>query len=62
MAKGRRGSKRRQRFSAVLAVKANARAQVGQPKASRVLVDKGPDRSAEKHKQTSADILGTNEE
>jgi hypothetical protein len=32
--------KKRERFSVTKAVKANARAQVGQPKASRVLEDK----------------------
>jgi hypothetical protein len=45
-------------FSAVKAVKANARERVGQPKPERVIVDtpKAEKRKA-KHKQTLAEIL-----
>jgi hypothetical protein len=46
-------------FSAVKAVKANARERVGQPKAERVIKDKPrADRRDAKHKATLGDLLG----
>ncbi|GGH14540.1 hypothetical protein GCM10011586_35040 [Silvibacterium dinghuense] len=45
-------------FSAVKAVKANARERVGQPKAERVIVDTPrAERRKAKHKPTLAEIL-----
>lgn len=45
-------------FSAVKAVKANARERVGQPKAERVIEDKPrAERRAEKHKKTLGEML-----
>ncbi|MGB7191012.1 MAG: hypothetical protein WBD10_12800 [Acidobacteriaceae bacterium] len=44
-------------FSAVKAVKANARERVGQPKPERVIEEK-PRRRVEKHKTTLAEMLG----
>jgi len=43
-------------FSAVKAVKANARERVGQPKPERVIEEK-PRRRVEKHKTTLGDLL-----
>ena len=46
-------------FSAVKAVKVNARERVGQPKAERVIEDKSrEERRAEKHKKTLGEMLG----
>jgi hypothetical protein len=46
-------------FSAVKAVKANARERVGQPKAERVIEDKPrAARRAQKHKTTLREMLG----
>ncbi len=54
--KKRTGSKNQtKRFSAVLAVKENARIRVGQPKASRVIPEKQPAR--DKYKPTFAQQL-----
>ena len=53
-------AKRRKKkvFSAVKAVKANARERVGQPKAERVIEDKPrAERRAEKHKATLGELL-----
>ncbi|MEG9435571.1 hypothetical protein JAO29_05270 [Edaphobacter sp. HDX4] len=45
-------------FSAVKAVKANARERVGQPPSERVLLDPKQKRGAkEKHKETLADLI-----
>lgn len=44
-------------FSAVKAVKANARERVGQPKPERVIEEK-PRRRVEKHKTTLTNLLG----
>lgn len=44
-------------FSAVKAVKANARERVGQPKPERVIEEK-PRRRKEKHKTTLEDLMG----
>ena len=50
-------------FSAVKAVKANARERVGQPKAERVIEDKPRgDRRDAKHKTTLGDLLGHGDE
>jgi len=54
-------AKRRKKkvFSAVKAVKANARERVGQPKAERVIEDRPrEDRRAAKHKKTLGEMLG----
>jgi hypothetical protein len=49
-------------FSAVKAVKANARARVGQPKPERVIVETSPERKRkEKHKPTLGEILSKEE-
>lgn len=49
-------------FSAVKAVKANARERVGQPKAERVIEDKPrAERRVEKHKKTLGEMLGDSE-
>jgi hypothetical protein len=46
-------------FSAVKAVKANARERVGQPKSERVIEEKPREsRRAEKHKKTLGAMLG----
>lgn len=45
-------------FSAVKAVKANARERVGQPKPERVIEEKTRERRVEKHKATLGDLLG----
>jgi hypothetical protein len=51
--------RRKKTFSAVKAVKANARQRVGQPKAERVIEDKPrEERRAEKHKATIGELLG----
>lgn len=50
----RRGKKKA--FSAVKAVKANARERVGQPKAERVIEEK-PRRRETKHKTTLGELL-----
>jgi hypothetical protein len=50
--------KKAKEFSAVKAVKANARERVGQPKAERVIEDKPrEERRKSKHKPTLSDIL-----
>jgi len=49
-------------FSAVKAVKANARERVGQPKPEKVIPDTSREqRRKAKHKATLADILGSEE-
>jgi hypothetical protein len=49
-------------FSAVKAVKANARERVGQPKAERVIVDTlRAEKRKTKHKQTLGEILNAEE-
>jgi hypothetical protein len=49
-------------FSAVKAVKANARERVGQPKAERVIEDAPREQKRkEKHKATLSDLLDANE-
>lgn len=54
--------KKAKKFSAVKAVKANARERVGQPKAERVIEDKPhAERRKAKHKPTLADILNKEE-
>lgn len=48
-------------FSAVKAIKANARERVGQPKPERVIAEKPrADRREAKHKATLEDLLGEN--
>jgi hypothetical protein len=50
--------KKAKKFSAVKAVKANARERVGQPKAERVIEDKPrEERRKSKHKPTLSEIL-----
>jgi hypothetical protein len=50
------------KFSAVKAVKANARERVGQPKAERVIEDKPrEERRKAKHKPTLGEILSSEE-
>jgi hypothetical protein len=50
---------KKQRFSIIKAVKANARARVGTPPAERVLPDPKQKLAARpKHKPTLADLLG----
>ena len=54
--------KKAKKFSTVKAVKANARARVGQPKAERIIEDKPRDeRRKAKHKPTISEILSTEE-
>ncbi len=54
--------KKVKKFSAVKAVKANARERVGQPKAERVIEDKPrAERRKAKHKSTLEDILSSEE-
>jgi hypothetical protein len=54
--------KKPKKFSAVKAVKANARERVGQPKAERVIEDKPrEERRKAKHKPTLSEILTTEE-
>ena len=54
--------KKAKKFSAVKAVKANARDRIGQPKAERVIVDKPrEERRKAKHKPTLTDIINTEE-
>ena len=54
--------KKAKKFSAVKAVKANARERVGQPKAERVIEDTPrEERRKAKHKPTLTDILSTEE-
>jgi hypothetical protein len=49
-------------FSAVKAVKANARERVGQPKPERVIVDtRQAEKRKAKHKQTIGEILNSDE-
>ena len=58
----KRGKAKKRTFSAVKAVKANARERVGQPKAERVIEDKPREkRRGEKHKTTLGEILGGSE-
>jgi hypothetical protein len=53
---------RKQVFSTVKAVKANARERVGQPKAERVIEDAPrEDKRKSKHKTTFGDLLSTEE-
>jgi hypothetical protein len=53
---------RKRTFSAVKAVKANARARVGQPKAERVLPDASRDQKrARKHPTTLSRLLSEDE-
>jgi hypothetical protein len=57
---GKRAKKKT--FSAVKAVKANARERVGQPKAERVIDDAERERKRKsKHKATLSDFLATEE-
>lgn len=54
--------KKAKKFSAVKAVKANARERVGQPKAERVIEDKPrEERRKAKHKSTLNEILNSEE-
>jgi hypothetical protein len=54
--------KKVKKFSAVKAVKANARERVGQPKAERVIEDKPrEDRRKAKHQPSLSEILSTEE-
>jgi len=54
--------KRAKKFSAVKAVKANARDRVGQPKAERAIEDKPrEERRKAKHKPTLSEILNNEE-
>ncbi len=54
--------KKVKKFSAVKAVKANARERVGQPKAERVIEDKPrEERRKAKHKPTLSEILNSEE-
>lgn len=51
-------AKKKKEFSVVKAVKANARARVGQPKAERVIKDKSrAGKRAGKHKKTLREII-----
>ena len=53
---------RKKTFSAVKAVKANARERVGQPKAERVIDDSGrEDKRKGKHKPTLSELLNSEE-
>lgn len=53
---------RKKSFSAVKAVKANARERVGQPRPERVIEDAPRDRKRQKkHKPTLSDLLNTEE-
>ena len=54
--------KRSKAFNVVLAVKHNARAQVGQPSPARVFSEKTPERQRTKHKATFAEQLAGREE
>lgn len=48
------------KFSITKAVKANARERLGQPPAERIIADKPPvQKRKAKHKETLADILGS---
>ncbi len=54
--------KKTKKFSAVKAVKANARERIGQPKAERVIEDKPREqRRKAKHKPTLGEILSSEE-
>lgn len=54
--------KKVKKFSAVKAVKANARERVGQPKAERVIEDKPrEERRKAKHKPTLNEVLNSEE-
>ena len=54
--------KKAKKFSAVKAVKANARERVGQPKAERIIEDKPREqRRKAKHKPTLSETLNTEE-
>jgi hypothetical protein len=54
--------KKAKKFSAVKAVKANARERVGQPKAERIIEDKPrEERRKTKHKSTLGEILNSEE-
>lgn len=50
--------RKKQKFSVVKAVKANARERVGQPKAERIIEDKPhTEKRTAKHKKTLGEIL-----
>lgn len=50
--------KKVKKFSAVKAVKANARERVGQPKAERVIADKTPSTQRKaKHKESLSELI-----
>ncbi|HYK34348.1 hypothetical protein [Alloacidobacterium sp.] len=54
--------KKAKKFSTVKAVKTNARARVGQPKAGRIIADKPrEERRKAKHKTTLGEILNSEE-
>jgi hypothetical protein len=58
----RKRKAKKKTFSAVKAVKANARERVGQPKAERVIEDSPREnKGKEKHKPTLGDLLNTDE-
>ena len=57
----RKRGKRSKAFSVVLAVKGNARAQVGQPRPARVLSEKSVERQQTKHKPTFAQQLSSDD-
>ena len=58
----RKRKAKKKTFSAVKAVKANARERVGQPKAQRVIEDIPREKqSREKHKPTLGEMLNTDE-
>ena len=58
----RKRKAKKKSFSAVKAIKANARERLGQPKAERVIEDTSPEqRRKEKHKPTFGDLLNADE-
>lgn len=58
----RKRKAKKKSFSAVKAIKANARERVGQPKAERVIEDTPPEqRRKKKHKPTFGDLLNADE-
>ena len=57
----RKRGKRSKAFSVVLAVKGNARTQVGQPRPARVLSEKSVERQQSKHKPTFAQQLSSDD-
>ena len=51
-------AKKKQKFSVVKAVKANARERVGQPRSERIIEDKpNTEKRAAKHKKTLGEML-----